>query len=257
MEFEREELVAIFTLGLTAGVVVAYDRFVYIKEGTVGTITIDFSVGLVALLLTCIGMIISVFIHEWGHKYFAHRIGYATHTEAYAPGQIVGVVIAIFSFGWLQFFTPNTADLEAIPERRMHRHRVYENPRQQAFIAASGLIVTAVWASLLHGAWLLTDSPLVRDIMLGNIWIMIYSLIPLELFSLYALRHQRSIEQVPQGDGLYLLHYSLPAYTFAAAFVIIVGFTLYFNLGIPIWVSLLVALMAGLAVWIRFFMEQN
>ncbi len=265
MEFDADERKAILTLGLAAGIVVAYDRLVSVTAQ--GIVSINFTNGLVPLLLAILGMIISVYIHEAGHKWFAGKIGYETHTEPYTPGQLVGVLIAIFTFGWIIFFTPNTSDLESIPEKRIHKHRKYENPRQQAFIAASGILVTAVWATLLHGAFLVTGSGLIRDIMYGNLWLMIYSLIPFELLGLYLLRLQTKIEQLPQSDGLYLLHYTPVAWVFAAAFVLVVslGVTIASNaattgvhlqIAYVLFSALAVAMVAAMTVWVRFFVED-
>lgn len=257
MEFEADELKAILTLGFVIGIVMGIDNFIFVNPEQFGTISINYTTGLAALLLTCFGMMVSVFIHEGAHKFFARKIGYYTHTESYKPGQIVGVVIALFTFGWIQFFTPNTADLEANPQERIHKHRKFENFKQQAFIAASGILITGVWATLLHGAYLASHSQLLRDIMLGNIWLMVYSLIPFELLGFYFYKFTGNIGQLPESDGLYILHYSLVAYTFAATFAVVLGLMLYLNLYYALWFALLLGMAAALTVWVRFFMASN
>ena len=250
MEFSREELKAVIVLGFVAGFIVAFDSVISYSGGV---LHLDYGLGLAAMVLVIFGMIISVYIHEMAHKYFARRIGYFTYVDPYYPGQVLGVVFAFFSFGYIQFFTPNTGDLEANPQERMHKFRKYENFKQQAFIAASGILVTAVFTGLLHGTWLVTQSKVVYDIMMGNIWLMVYSLIPFELLNFYLLRFQRTIDQLPQSDGLYILHYSTAAYVFAASFIVLIAAIWAFNLSIPIWVAAFIALCIGTFAWVKYF----
>jgi hypothetical protein len=253
MEFTSDELKAVILLGLVAGFIVAFDDVV----STTGFIIhVSLDPGLIIMLLTCIGMVVSVFIHEAAHKLVARGMGYYTHIEGYYPGQIIGIVIAIFTFGLVQFYTPNTADLEASPQARMHKHRKYENPKQQAIIAASGILATGLFATFLHGAFIFSGEPTVlRNIIIGNVWLMIYSLIPFELLSFYFLRFMHTIQQIPESDGLYLLHYSVTAYVTAATFALMLGLILVFTTAVSAWLAVFVALVTGLIVWMRFFME--
>ena len=254
MEFQPDEHKQIILLGVVAGIVVAFKSVVTLSGAS---ILISTDPGLVYLLLAIIGMIISVYIHEVGHKFIAYRIGYRTNVEGYYPGQVIGVVLAIFTFGFVQFFTPNTADLEALPEKRIHKHRRYENPKQQAFIAASGILFSAVFATVLHGAYLVTSAELLRQLMIGNILIMVYSLIPFELLGLYMLRISQSIEQLPQSDGLYIFQYSPVAYMTAASFSLFLSLLLAFTTAIPVFVAVVLGLVCGLGLWFKFFLEQN
>jgi hypothetical protein len=253
MDFSREELNAVVILGAVIGFIVGFDYFITYSAGA---IHIDYTVGLLSLFLVMLGMVVSVYLHEGAHKWFARMIGYRTHTDAYYAGQVLGVAMSFFSFGAIHFFTPNTSDLEANPHERIHKHRKYENFKQQALIAATGVFATAVFAGVLHGAWLLTEDKIIYDIMLGNLWLMIYSLLPFELLNFYLLRFQRTIEQLPQSDGLYILHYSTTAYVTAATFALLLGAVFAFNINIPVWVVVLLALVIGAFMWIRIFNEN-
>jgi hypothetical protein len=250
MEFSREEIKAIVILGCISGFIIAFDTVVSYNKGV---IHVDYGLGIMSMLLIMFGMIVSAYIHEGAHKFFARRIGYYTHVEPYYPGQVLGIVFAFFTFGTVQFFTPNTCDLEANPQERIHKHRKYENFKQQAFISASGVLVTAIFTALLHGAWLATGSKLLFDIMMGNVWIMVYSLIPFELLNFYLLRFQRSIDQLPQSDGLYIMHYSTAAYVFATTLIVLLAAIFAFNLSIPIWVAVVISLLVGTYAWVRYF----
>lgn len=249
MEFSREELLAVLTLGVTSGIIVTFSDF--IKLTSDGRLIIE-TTGLIILFLGIFGMIISVFIHEGSHKFFAERIGYRTNIETYYPGQVIGVVLAVFSFGYITFFTPNTTDLEANPLARVHKHRKYENFRQQAFISIFGIFMTGILATILHGAWILTSSPLLKDLMMGNIWLMVYSLVPFELLSLLLLRFQQKVDQLPQSDGIYIFHYSITVSFAIAVFAIILAIILRFTTSVPVWAAFMIAGIAWVWAWYNF-----
>lgn len=253
MAFSRDELTAIITLGVTSGIILS---LTFIIELNQGFIRIDLG-GLSTAIVLVVGMIGSVWWHEMGHKVVSNAIGYRTHIESYYPGQVIGVVLGLFTFGFVTFFTPNTPDLEAVPLERIHKHRKYENFKQQAFLAASGILATAALVIALHGAAVFTGLAVIKRLVLGNALLMIYSLIPFELFSFYLLRFQQSIDQLPQSDGLYILHYSPIAYVTTAVFALILGLLVTFTTSVPLWVSLVLALVAGLVVWLRFFVRMN
>jgi len=253
MEFSREEIRAIITLGLVTGFIVSFSELFLLQQGHLLVTT----QGIIVFLLACFGMVVSVWIHELGHKFFANAIGYKTNTESYYPGQVIGIALSIVSFGHIIFFTPNTSDLEADPQARINKHRKYENFRQQAFIAASGLFITGFLAVLLHGAYIFTNAALMRDLMLGNVCLLVYSLVPFELASVLLLRIQQKIEQLPQSDGLYIFHYSFPAYVFAAASAAALALILLFSASTPVWVALFVGFVAATFVWFKFFIEGN
>ena len=250
MEFSRSEHRAILTLGLIAGFVIAFASVVTYDSGV---IHINYTTGLATMLLCVIGMAFSIYLHEWTHKWIAGLIGYYTHVTAYMAGQLFGVALAVFSFGFLQFFTPNTCDLEANPAARIHKHRKYENFRQEAFIAGSGVAATAILAILLHGAYILTGAPLLNLLMMGNVWLMVYSLIPFELLQLYELRFFNKIDKLPQSDGLYLLHYSIYSYVFAGTTALALAVILTFTTSASLWLVLMFGIFAFLFVWYKFF----
>lgn len=250
MPFSRPERNAIITLGLVAGFVIAIDEVVSLSGAV---ISINYTSGLGFMLLAMLGMIGSVYVHESAHRFAAKSIGYFTHITSYSWGLVTGSALALLSFGWLQFFTPNACDLEADPRARIAKFRKYENWKQEAFIASFGLIASALLAVLLHMAYALVGWELLRTLMLGNLWLLIYSLIPFELLTLYNLRYFQKIEQLPQSDGLYLLHYSLFAWVFFSVFAVMLAALLYFFNTPAISIAFFVALATMLTVWYNFF----
>jgi hypothetical protein len=201
-------------------------------------------------------MIVSIFVHEWGHKFAAGLIGYTTNIESYYPGQVLGIILSVLSFGNIPFFTPNTADLEAIPSARMTKHRKYENFAQMAFIAGTGILVTAVLATLLRGAYIASGSKLIWDLMLGNILLMVYSLVPFELLSVGLLRFQQKIEQIPESDGLYILHFSFVAFVGVIAFSIVLGGILLVTSSGSVWTAVAVGLGVLVGLWFKYVLES-
>jgi dolichyl-phosphate-mannose--protein O-mannosyl transferase len=82
-------------------------------------------------------------------------------------------------------------------------------------------------------------------------------MIPFELFSLYMLRISQTIEQLPQSDGLYIFQYSPIAYAAAASFAVALALILALTSSTPIFVAVLISIVCGLAVWLKFFLEGN
>jgi hypothetical protein len=254
MDFNREERVAILVLGFCAGFIIGLDEMITVS-GT--TLSIDYTTGLFTLLVIMAGMLASVFWHELCHKFAARWSGYYTHTSVYPAGIVLGVALSLFTFGWVQFFTPNPSDLEANPRARIAKHRKYENWKQQAFIAGAGIVGTGLFAVALQGLFIFTEQQLFRTLLLGNIWLMVYSLVPFELINLWQLRYFQSIEQLPQSDGLYLLHYSIYAYIFVTTFVIVLSLLLYFTTSFGLWLAICLALTATLATWWHYFKNAS
>jgi len=252
MDFTREERNAVVALGTAAGFIIGFDTLVSVSGSVV---SIDYTTGLLTMIVLIMGMIASVFWHEAAHKLAARWTGYYTHIATYPAGLVLGVALAIFTFGWVQFFTPNVADLEANPRARIAKHRKYENWKQQAFIAAAGVFATGLFAAVLQGMYLFTGTELFRTLLLGNIWLMVYSLVPFELLNLWQLKLMQKIEQLPQSDGLYLLHYSKYAYVFVTTFAITTSAVLYFTNSLMIWIALVFAFIATIAVWWNVFKD--
>jgi hypothetical protein len=252
MAFSSDELKAVIVLGMVSGLIVSFRDLLSYSEGHVIVTTEGLSIAVLGML----GMIISVFIHEWGHKIAAGAIGYVTNIESYYPGQVLGVILAVFSFGNLPFFTPNTADLEAVPSSRMSKHRKFENFRQQAFIACSGIIFTAILATLLRGAYIASGSELLWNLMLGNMLLMVYSLVPFELLSLGLLRFQQKIDELPESDGLYIMHYSLVAFMAAVVFSVVLGGILLVTASGSVWTAVAIGLGAFVVLWFKYAIES-
>ena len=70
MEFSREEIRAVLSLGLVAGFIVSFSELFVLKDGHL-LITSD---GIIIFLLACFGMVVSVWIHEASHKLFARLL---------------------------------------------------------------------------------------------------------------------------------------------------------------------------------------
>lgn len=251
MDFTRKERTAVLALGATAGFIIGFGELVSYANGT---ISID-TAGIAPMVVLVLGMIVSVFWHEAGHKLAARWTGYYTHIAPYPAGLVIGVALAVFTFGWVQFFTPNVADLEANPRARIAKHRKYENWKQQSFIAAAGIFATGLFAAGLQGLFILSGQELFKSLLLGNLWLMIYSLVPFELVNITQLRFFHTIEQLPQSDGLYLLHYSNYAYLFMTTFVLVGSAILYFTESLAIWLGIVVALVMVLATWWKAFKD--
>ncbi len=253
MEFSRDEHKAVLALGLAAGFIIGFGELVSYKGSSIQLDT----AGILPLIVLIVGMIISVFWHEAAHKLAARYTGYYTHITSYPAGVVLGVALTVFTFGFIQFFTPNATDLEANPRARIAKHRKYENWKQEAFIAGAGVFATGLFAAALQGMYLVTNEELFRTLLLGNLWLMLYSLIPLELLNLWQLKLMQSIEQLPQSDGLYLLHYSKYAYVFVTTFAIVTAIILYFTQSLMLWIALVFAFTATMAVWWNFFKEGH
>jgi len=254
MEFTRDERKAVLILGVVAGFIIGFDDLVSI---TGSTLSIDYTKGILTMLILMVGMVVSVYWHEAGHKLAARYTGYYTHITSYPAGIVLGAALAIFTFGWIQFFTPNATDLEANPRARIAKHRKFENWKQEAFVAGAGIFATGLFAAILQGMFIITGTEFFRTLLLGNIWLMLYSLLPFELLNIWQLKLMQSIEQLPQSDGLYLLHYSNYAYVFVTTFALVTAGILYFTQSLMIWIALVVAFSATMAVWWNFFKEAS
>lgn len=157
-------------------------------------------------------MLVAVFLHEVGHKLAAKQIGYRARTIRFTGGLIASIILAFYTFARIPIITPNLLALDADPRKRLDRRRTYDNPTQQAIIAASGVLGSLIAITLMRALAVLTGYELFITAQFGAALHAVYSLIPFELLAIIKLKFVNNLKPITPSDGLYIIRASYLAW---------------------------------------------
>lgn len=167
------------------------------------------------------GILVCIFLHEISHKIAAEKIGYEAQVAQFGEGIVGTILIAFYSFGRVPILSANSLELESDPRKRLDKRRKYDNPQQQAVIAAAGIVGSIIAITLMRTLGSATGSELFFTVQFGASLHAVYSLIPFELLTIIKLRVVQDMKSLTPGDGLYIIRFSHIAYTFALGFTLI------------------------------------
>ncbi len=211
----RDEVLSILILAALAAFLLTFRLW--------GGASFNAVTGLSNLLFVFVGMAVAVYLHEGGHKLVASLEGYTVRIVRFSAGLVVSAFIGIYSQGYVPLFTPNLIELDAHPERRMHKHYSYDTPKSGAKVAIGGLAGTTLAIILFKSLYVLTGYHLFMVVVMGAFLHGMFSLVPFELINLIKLRYFQDVVPNSPGDGLHILWWSVAAWIFCLAFMFFFG----------------------------------
>ncbi|MDP2750848.1 MAG: hypothetical protein Q8O89_08515 [Nanoarchaeota archaeon] len=196
----------------------------------------DAALGFKNLAITLLLVVIALGIHVGVQIFTGMWIGFKIEYKIWTTGLLIGLVITVVSKGRLFFLAPGGIFLHHLATHRLGYFRYGINLWAQSMIVIWSLVATVIIATISKGLFSLTGSPLIYKFMMINLWLAIFTLLPL-----------------PPLDGSRLLFASRSFWVFA--FITVVSWSillLFTSFWITLFGSLLVATIATIIYYALF-----
>ncbi|MBW2964550.1 hypothetical protein KY363_03750 [Candidatus Woesearchaeota archaeon] len=144
-----------------------------------GTETFDVTVGTTNLLISIVLVAIAMLVHEATHRVIALWLGYRTQFKAWITGLVIGLVVAFVSNGTLVFLAPGQLVFTHLPIHRLGKGYYELTYKHLGWVAMSGSIANMLFAVLLKIVYVATGIGVVQKLMMINIWIAIFDMLPI------------------------------------------------------------------------------
>jgi uncharacterized membrane protein len=173
LEFSANEWKALLTTAAFAGFILSFRNW---GPG----VSFELTTGVLYLLFKSVGVFLLIFVQLLIQKLVGISLGLKVRYDKYVVPLVLGVFIAVFSFGWVPIFVTGWLSFETIDTLRLGRFRAALTKNwEMAFVAGAGILATVLITIPLHVIFLATGAAPVKDLILIAILASAYALIPL------------------------------------------------------------------------------
>ena len=235
-QFSKKELVKLTITVIVAAFILTFRKW--------GGEEFSLSEGLTNLVAIFIITFLSFIIHFSAQKLVALSLGYESKYRYWLNGILISLIVCFFSYGYFPLFFTGSLWHEIVPKLRVGVFRGGVKHRDIGYIAFAGPLSNIIIVSLFAPIYLATQSSFLHTIILINLLIAIFSLLPIPTFE--------KIRQFKGGTtGLYLFIAS--RWIFVLVFVTFLAFAaliLLFNV-----FSYIIALIIGAITTIVYYSQ--
>ena len=238
--FAKEETISIAMSALALSLA--------LTGGQWGEDTFSASEGLKNIFIAFPVVLFSFVAHEFAHKLAARRNGVHAVFKPAWPMVAFSAVIGIISGGWVVITAVGTWVLTSL--KRIGFKYPFVGAPAQAKIALMGPMVSlllAIFAKVFIGIF--GESRLLQDLFTFNLWMVFFNMIPFLNFAQRVAPGMRetSAKQIfPSFDGEFVFAGNPVYYVSFMGFAIVAVLCLLF---LPVWVSAIVGVIAGILAW--------
>ncbi|MBN2052167.1 hypothetical protein JW756_01570 [Candidatus Woesearchaeota archaeon] len=205
--FSKKEVLWLFITSLIASFVLTFRKW--------GGETFNLEEGLVNFVIACILVFIFLFIHFSVQKLVALKLGYVSHYKVWINGLLISLIICFFSYGYIPLFFTGSLLHDVIPKLRAGVFRGGVKHKDLGVIAFAGPLSNIILAGLFAPLYLATKSSFFYAVILINLLMAIFSLLPIPTFE--------KLRQFAGGTtGLYLFIAS--RWVFVLVFATVIGY---------------------------------
>ncbi|MBW2991492.1 hypothetical protein KY348_07370 [Candidatus Woesearchaeota archaeon] len=198
-------------------------------------------------IVLAILLLISFLIHFSAQKLVALKLGYESRYKYWLNGILLSLVVCFFTYGYFPLFFTGSLWHQDIPKLRIGVFRGGVRHKDLGLIAFAGPFSNMIIALLLAPVFLATKSSFVQAVIIINLLIAIYSLIPVPTFE--------KLRQFKGGTtGLYLFIASRWAYVLVLATFVAYAVLLWLIPGI---FSFIIALILGIITTIIYYSQYE
>ena len=234
--FSKKELIQLTITVLVAAFILSFRKW--------GGEEFSFEEGLANFLIIAIIVFVSFIIHFSTQKLVALKMGYESRYRYWVNGLLISVIVCFFTYGYFPLFFTGSLWHDVIPKLRIGVFRGGAKHKDLGYIAFAGPFSNMVIVGLLTPIYIATDSSFVYTIIVANLLIAVFSLLPIPTFE--------KIRQFKGGTtGLYLFIASrwifvLVFVTFLAFAALILLFQVF---------SYIIALLIGAIITIVYYLR--
>jgi hypothetical protein len=188
-KFSGKELLRLIATVIVGAFILSFRKW--------GGETFDFTAGAFNFIVLSIILFLSVYIHFAIQKIVALHFGYNSEYKNWHNGFLISMIVCFFSFGFIPLFFTGVLSFDIIPKLRVGTFRGGVMQKDVGIIAFSGPFINLILVGLLAPFYIATKSNFIFTIIIINLLIAIFSLIPIPTFE--------KIRQFKGGTtGLYL-----------------------------------------------------
>jgi len=201
-----------------------------------GTAAFDFGEGIFNFLNAILIVALSILVHDAGQRLWALAAGYRVEFKLWTFGLILSLVVAFLSNGNLWLIITSGFMLHHIATHRLGWFRYGINYFGQAMVALAGPLFTLMLLIFLKILSAFSPNPLLHKAIIFNAVYAITSMLP-----------------IPPLDGSKIYFGSRMLYAFALP--AIVFSTILMVVSVPIFLSLVLSLLAGIVLWVVYYIS--
>ncbi|MBN1792358.1 hypothetical protein JW826_01615 [Candidatus Woesearchaeota archaeon] len=225
-QMSMTSLVAAFGLTISVG----WGFFNLIEEQSLINYFVNF-------LIVAMMIFISILVHTTAQKIVALKLGYRSEYGYWLNGFLISTFVCFITFGFIPFFFTGSVWTEDVQKLRMGRFRYRVMQKDLGYISFAGPMASMAIAIILSFVYVVTENPLLFAIIVTNLLIALYSLIPIPRFE--------KVRQFEGGTtGLYLFIASRWVFVLVFFSVLIYSLLLF----IAQLFSVILALFIGIAI---------
>lgn len=157
---------------------------------------------------------LALWIHFAAQKIVSLKLGYSAEYTYWLNGFIISVILSFMTFGFIPIFFTGSVGMKIEPKLRMGRFREGIMHKDIGIISFAGPLASMIAAVVLSPFYILTENPVIYALIVANLLVSLYSLIPLPTFE--------GIRTLGGGTtGLYLFIASRWAFVFTAVLILV------------------------------------
>lgn len=191
LSFNKKEIRNLIITIIIGGIIFSFNDW--------GNNQVNITLGIKNLIISLIATTITVLTYHLSQRLRSVKIGFRPRYNIWWPGIITSLLLVIVSNGIIKAFL-----IGGISTSLLARQRIQEiNYWEETIISLTGPIATTILALIAKTALLITNTPLLKEIMLISITLSISSMIPL-----------------PKLPGMKTLFNNRLTYTFVTAWIL-------------------------------------
>lgn len=198
-----------------------------------GSGEIEAVVGFTNFFNSALGVLFCLLLHVSIQKVVGLRFGFLVEYKPWLFGMLLGLVAAFGSFGFLWIFLPGGIVVQHLAGIRLGRFRYGANLFPVGLVAFSGSLGSVIFGIFLRQLSVITNNPLLSQMYIFSILLAIFTLVP-----------------VPPLNGFHLYFASRESYVFFVIFLLILALLMHV---LPVFIALILAILAGSGAWLYYF----
>ena len=186
LSWEQDEIRAYVVVGLAFAFILTFNDW--------GTDAFDAMKGVANLAIAFVLVLISLFVHDLGHRLYAIKHGYKVKFKVGWLALLISVLICFVSASispdkYFKLFFGGGMALSIIPHRRLGKFGFRADRRHEATISVAGPVMSILFAALIGAvsSWFNLSGFVIDKLLTFNVLYAVYTLLPIPPFDGFKL----------------------------------------------------------------------
>ncbi len=244
-DWDKEETIQLLITALVAGFVLSFNNW---GSGD----NVNIAMGVQNLVLGVIFVAFSMGVHVLGQKLMGLKQGYVVKYGFYKLGLLVGVLVTFLTNGIIPLFFTGKVDADIIERIRVGKYEPRFKQWEAGLFSFAGPFANLILILIAKPIYIATQSSVVMTFIHVNLFIMIYSMLPVPFF--------HGVRVIESGRTAYDWEGGTPGFNLFIGkrwiWVLFFGFTVAYSLLamlaglLSFFLSLLIAILITIVFWV-------